>query len=72
MREGSARGKRGDEEQWLFPSVVLTKEEKRGILAEVMKIVSELMFETHPYTLNGNVYKHRKGGPIGLRRRLAL
>ena len=37
-----------------------------------MKIVSELMFETHLYTFNGKVYKQKKGGPIGLRGTCAL
>ena len=70
--KGPLGEERGDQKQWLFPSVVLTKEEKRGILAEVMKIVSELMFETHLYTFNGKVYKQKKGGPIGLRGTCAL
>ena len=63
---------RGDQEKWIFPQIVLTVEERKGILAEVMRIVAEIMFETHIYTFNGRVYKQRKGEPIGLRGTCAL
>ena len=62
----------GDTEQWRFPKVKLTEEEKRMILAEVIKIVAEVMFENHLYTFGGKVYRQRKGGPIGLRGTCAI
>ena len=70
--EGPMGPKRGDQEQWRFPSVKLTEEEKRMIMAEVGKIITEVMFDNHLYTFNGKVYKQRKGGPIGLRGTCAI
>ena len=38
---------RGDTEQWVFPQVVLSKEEKKKIVAEVMGIIAEVLFDNH-------------------------
>ena len=62
------RGKmRGDTEQWVFPRVTLTPEEKKDLVATVIEIVTEAMFNTHFYTFGGKVYHQKGGGPIGLR-----
>ena len=41
-------------------------------MAEVIKIVTEIMFGNHLYTFGGNIFKQRKGGPIGLRGTCAI
>ena len=70
--KGPMGPRRGDQEQWRFPTVKLTQEEKRMIVAEVVKIITEVMFETHLYTFGGKVYRQRRGGPIGLRGTCAI
>ena len=70
--KGPLGATRGDQEQWRFPSVKLTEEDKLEIIAEVAKIVTEVMFDTHLYSFGGKVFKQRKGGPIGLRGTCAL
>ena len=63
---------RGDTDQWLFPSIKLTEEEKKLIIAEVVKICTEIMFENHLYTFGGKVFRQKRGGPIGLRGTCAI
>ena len=58
---------RGDQEQWVFPDVVLGEGEKRQIVACVIKIATETMFKKHYYTFGGKTFHQRGGGPIGLR-----
>ena len=59
------RGKeRGDQEQWIFPHVVLTPVEKKELIATV---VTENLFKKHYYSFGGKKYHQQKGGPIGLR-----
>ena len=53
--------------QWVFPQVVLSEEEKKDILAAVVGIVVEILFSTHLYTLGGEIYLQKDGGPTGLR-----
>ena len=55
-----------EEEQWSFPSVALTKLEKKKIVAEVMRIAVEAVFSTHVYQFGGRYYHQTEGGPIGL------
>ena len=57
---------------WIFPDVKLKEEEKREILATVVAIAVQVLFETHLYTFGGKNFKQRKGGPIGLRATCAL
>ena len=62
-----------DEVQWEFrPEVRLTEEQKTTVMAEVMRLAVELMYDTHLYTFGGKCYKQREGGPIGLRSTCAL
>ena len=61
-----------DEVQWVFRKVELTMLEKRRILAEVMRLSVELMFETHCYSFGGKIYRQTEGGPIGLRSTCAV
>ena len=48
------------------------KEEKNMIMAEVVKISTEIMFENHLYTFGGKVVRQKRGGPIGLRGACAI
>ena len=58
---------RGDQEQWRFPKVKLTEAEKTEIVATVVSIATKFMFQSHMYTFAGKLYRHKSGGPIGLR-----
>jgi hypothetical protein len=63
----------GDEKQWDFgPSPALTEVDKKMVMSEVLRLATEIMFETHLYNFNGKSYKQREGGPIGLRSTCAL
>ena len=57
----------GEEEQWCFPRVSLTKVERRKLVAEVMRIAVETVFATHLYQFGGRYFHQADGGPIGLR-----
>ena len=70
--KGPLGKERGDQEQWRFPRVTLTEEEKKMIMAEVVKISTEIMFENHLYTFGGRVFRQKRGGPIGLRGTCAI
>ena len=62
------RGKvKGDQEQWLFPTVVLTEKEKREVIAEVVALATKAMFNHHYYRFGGKTFHQVQGGPIGLR-----
>ena len=62
-----------DENQWEFRGEVhLTEQDKKRVMAEVMRLAVELMFSTHVYSFGGRCYKQREGGPIGLRSTCAL
>ena len=58
---------RGDQEQWIFPDVVLEEWEKREILAEVVGLAVQAMFGNHYYEFGGSKFHQAQGGPIGLR-----
>ena len=58
---------RGDQEQWVFPSIVLTEEDKRTLLENVIKVATRTMFEKHSYSFLGRKFNQKGGGPIGLR-----
>ena len=62
----------GDTEQWRFPSVKLTEEEKKEIVATVILIATKFMFSSHLYTFAGKTYRQKTGGPIGLRGTCAI
>ena len=55
--KGPLGAQRGDQEQWKFPQVTLTEEEKKMIIAEVVKITTEIMFENPLYTFGGKVFR---------------
>ena len=65
--EGPMGGRRGDQEQWVFPTVKPTEEERKKIVAEVVAITTEVMFKHHLYTFGGRTHRQKEGGPIGLR-----
>ena len=50
----------------------MSKLEKRKILATVIKIAVETMFNTHIYCFDSTYYLQMKGGPIGLRATCAV
>ena len=59
---------RGDTEQWVFPTRVrLRREEKRLLVATVIELATEAMFENHFYGFGNKMFKQMEGGPIGLR-----
>ena len=64
---GPRGGMRGDTEQWLFPDVVLTEDEQKLLIATIVSIATQAMFEKHFYEFGGKKYLQRGGGPIGLR-----
>ena len=70
--KGPLGAERGDTEQWHFPKVKLTERQKRLIIAEVIKIIAEVMFKNHLYTFGGQVFKQKQGGHIGLRGTCAI
>ena len=45
--EGPRGKEREDQEQWEFPRIVLTEEEKRGIIAAVIRVATEAMLNTN-------------------------
>ena len=61
--KGPMGPERGDQEQWTFPEVVLTEEEKREVMATVVGIIVELLFSTHLYTFGGEVSSRKMGAP---------
>ena len=56
---------RGDQDQWVFPRVTLTPEDKLEIIGTVLSIATLAMFQL--YSFNGKTYRQREGGPIGLK-----
>ena len=51
--EGPMEKDRGDQEQWRFPKVKLSEEERKEILATVAMIFTRFMFASHLYTFAG-------------------
>ena len=62
----------GDNEQWIFPKVVLSKEDKLEIIGTVLDIATTAMFSHHYYSFGGRNYKQMGGGPTGLRGTCAI
>ena len=65
--EGPAGADTGDQDQWEFPRVQLTRLEKRLIVAKTMHTAVLTLFKTHCYTFGGKYFLQKQGGPIGLR-----
>ena len=63
---------KGDTEQWVFQDVVLTEDEKKEIIAEVVSLATKAMFRNHFYKFGGVMYHQAQGGPIGLRGTCAI
>ena len=61
-----------DQEQWRFPDVVITEEERREVVATVVGIATKVLFSNHLYTFGNKVYRQRSGGAIGLRATCAI
>ena len=73
IRGAGPRGKtRGNQEQWVFPEIVLSEEEKREIVAMVVSLATKAMFDLHHYQFGGTTFKQTDGGPIGLRGTCAI
>ena len=62
----------GDQEQWVFPHVVLSNEDKLEILGTVLSIATTDMFDHHFYSFGGAMYKQEGEGPTGLRGTCAI
>ena len=63
---------RGDTDQWIFPRVVLSYEDKLEIIGTVLSIATSAMFQHHYYSFGGETYRQEEGGPIGLRGTCAI
>jgi hypothetical protein len=61
-----------NEEHWYFPGAELTLNDKRLIVATVVKIGVLVMMNTHVYTWNVESFLQKAGGPIGLRSTCAV
>ena len=61
-----------DQEQWRFPDVVITEEEKKEVIATVVGIATQVLFSNHLYTFGNKVYRQKSGGAIGLRATCAV
>ena len=59
----------GNQDQWEFPPMGngLTEQEKKLVMAKVMKTAVLAIFKTHTYSIAERFYLQQKGGPIGLR-----
>ena len=55
---------RGDTEQWIFPQVNLEDHEKKELIAVVVEIVTQALFNKHYYTFGGKYNHQRVGGPM--------
>ena len=73
MKGPGPRGKiREHQEQWIFPDIELEDWERREILAEVIGLATQAMFENHFYEFGGRKFHQAQGGPIGLRGMCAI
>ena len=61
---GPQGGARGDQEQWVFPNVRLSSEERNLIVATVIKLATEAMFKYHFYEFGGKKYQQMGGAPL--------
>ena len=61
-----------DQEQWRFPEVTLTEEEKKEVITAVVAIATKNLFSNHLYTFANKVYRQKSGGAIGLRATCAI
>lgn len=55
---------RGDQEQWEFPRVRLTEEEKKLLIATEVELATETMFTNHFYGFGGRRFREMEGGPL--------
>ena len=56
----------------VFPDIELKDWERREILAEVIGLAVQAMFENHFYEFGGKKFHQAQGGPIGLRGTCAI
>ena len=62
-----------DENQWEFKKDLESTElQKKKVIAEVLRLGVDIMYDTHIYTFGGRNYKQWEGGKIGLRSMCAL
>ena len=61
-----------DQEQWRFPEVTITEEERIEVIATVVAIATKVLFSNHLYTFAGKVYRQKSGGAIGHRATCAI
>ena len=73
MKGEGPRGKtKGDQEQWIFPDVILKDWEREEIISEVVKTATKAMFKNHFYEFSGKTFHQAQGGPLGLRGTCAI
>jgi hypothetical protein len=61
-----------NEDNWEFPVVEYTENEKRIILATIVQIGVLVIMNTHLYSFDGKIFIQQAGGPIGLRATCAV
>ena len=56
-------------EHWWYPTPVglLTKDQKKNIMATVLAVMVQTTFQTHIYECEGVIYQQTDGCPTGLR-----
>ena len=62
----------GDQEQWVFPRITLSEEDKLEILGTVLDIATTSLFSHHYYSFGGAKFRQKGGGRIGLRGTCAI
>jgi hypothetical protein len=55
------------EEDWVYPPVTPTEEQRRKIIGHVAEIGTRTIFENFCYRFGGKAYHQLEGGPIGAR-----
>ena len=60
------------EDNWIFPTLEYTAEQRRTIIATMVQVGCITMMNTHVYEWNGSLYHQQEGGPIGLRATCAI
>ena len=61
--EGPMGAEVHDQEQWRFPNVKITPEEKQEIIATVITIAVDVLFKNHLYTFGGKNFRQTRGAP---------
>ena len=72
MTKNSLNPQTNNQEQWEWPDVNLTKDDKRLIFSKVVEGYVGIFCDTQTYTWGGKYYRQVKGLPIGPRATSAI